>query len=144
MISVLIIDNENALARHVNEEGLVVHVYGDEVRAFNAATLLKPDIIILNYTVQNTNTAEFIALLCKASEQSKIVLMAQQLTDDEILDCLVAGATGYLQSKEMPRFINKLIPAVHAGEAWIARRMVAKLIDRLHQQPVVCPGNALI
>jgi DNA-binding NarL/FixJ family response regulator len=135
MIDVLIIDNENVLARHIDAKGVAMIVHDDEIRALNAAELLKPEIIMLNYTVPANNTVEFIALLCRVSEHSKIVLIAQDLADDEIIDCLLAGAKGYLQINEMQKFINKLIPAVHTGEAWITRRMVAKLIDRLlHRQ----------
>jgi len=135
-MDLLIIDNENELARPIgNVQGVSVTVYDDEVRALNAIERVKPDIIILNYSVQHSHTAEFISLLCRVSEHSKIVLIARALTDDEILDCLIAGAKGYLQLNDMPGFINKLLPAVQAGEAWITRRMVAKLIDKLlHQQ----------
>lgn len=134
MLDVLIIDNHNMLAHPINREGVSVTVYDDEIRALNTVVWKKPDIILLNYAVQNNNTAAFISLLSNANEQSKIVLIAPALTDDEILDCLIAGATGFLEINEMPKFINKLLPAVHAGEAWITRRMVAKLIARLRQQ----------
>ena len=143
MIDVLIIDNENVLARHIDAEGVAMIVHNDQIRALNAAELLKPDIIMLNYTVPANNTVEFISLLCRVSEHSKIVLIAQDLADDEIIDCLLAGAKGYLQINEMKNFINKLIPAIHAGEAWITRRMVAKLIDRLLHRQVLQPSITL-
>ena len=134
MLDVLIIDNHNMLVRPINREGMSVTVCDDEIRALNTVAWEKPEIILLNYAVQNYNTAAFISLLRNANEKSKIVLIARALTDDEILDCLIAGATGYLEIIDMPKFINKLLPAVHAGEAWITRRMVAKLITRLRQQ----------
>jgi len=136
MMDVLIIDNSNALAPHIHGEGVFITVHDDEIRALRAVERAKPDIILLNYTVQSNDTAEFIALLCRASEHSKIVLIALVLTDDEILDCLIAGAKGFLTIDEIPRFVNKLLPAVQAGEAWISRRMVAKLIDKLRNQQV--------
>jgi DNA-binding NarL/FixJ family response regulator len=58
-------------------------------------------------------------------------VIAEKLTDEEVLDCLMAGAKGYLQIDDVDKFINKVIQAIRADEAWITRRMVAKLLDRL-------------
>lgn len=134
MIDILIIDNENAIARFVDEDKTTITVYDDEVRALDAVEKSKPSIIIINYTMRKTATAKYISLLFKASSQSKIVLIAQKLTDNEILDCLAAGTKGYLQVDEVEKFINKLVKAVADGEAWISRHMVSKLLARLHHQ----------
>lgn len=134
-MDVLVIDNKNVLVSHIHREGVHITVHDDEIRALIAAEQVKHDIILLNYSVRNKHTVEYIALLCRICARSKIILIGSGLADDEILECLIAGAKGFLQIDEVQKFINKLLPAVQAGEAWISRRLVAKLIDKLvHQQ----------
>ena len=136
MLDVLIIDKENAIAPAIDAGTVIFAVYEDEIQALNAVEAMQPEIIVLNYTIQRNRTAEFIALLSRANEHSKIVLIAENLTDEEVLECLMAGAKGYLQMHEVEKFINKLFQAIRADEAWITRRMVAKLLDRLRKYSV--------
>ncbi|WP_036252764.1 response regulator transcription factor [Methylobacter sp. BBA5.1] len=139
MIDVLIIDKENTIAPAIDAGEASVLVYDDEIRALHAAEAMRPDIVVLNYTVREQDTAAFIALLTRASKRSKIVLIAENLTDEAVIECLMAGAKGYLQLSEVDKFINKLLQAVQAGEAWITRRMVAMLLDKLRSH-AVCSG----
>jgi DNA-binding NarL/FixJ family response regulator len=139
MIDVFVIDNENAIARFIDADKAAVTIYENEIRALNAVESLKPSIIIVNYNIHKTATMELVSLLFKASLQSKIVLIAPKLSDDEILNYLAVGTKGYLQTEEVEKFINKLIKVITDGEAWISRRLVSKLIARLHRQKALIP-----
>lgn len=131
MMDVLIIDKDNEIAPAIHEGTVMLSVFYDEIQALNAVETMRPEIIVLNYAIQKSRTAEFISVLFQTSEHSKIILVAENLADEEVLECLIAGAKGYLQIHEVKKFINKLLCAVNAGEAWITRRMVAKLLDKL-------------
>jgi len=130
-MDVLIIDKDNVIAPAIHEGTVMFSVLYDEIQALNAVETMQPEIIVLNYAIQKSRTAEFISLLFQTSEHGKIILVAESLADEEVLKCLIAGAKGYLQIHEVKNFINKLLYAVNAGEAWITRRMVAKLLDKL-------------
>jgi CheY-like chemotaxis protein len=136
MTDVLVIDNENVIAPAIDAGKVKFCVYDDEIQALNALEAMRPEIAVLNYSMQRNRTAAFISLLSKANERSKIVLIAENLTDEEIVNCLIAGAKGYLQIHEVEKFINKLFQAIRADEAWITRRMVAKLLERLRNHSV--------
>jgi len=131
IMDVLIIDKDNVIAPAIHEGTVMFSVLYDEIQALNAVETMQPEIIVLNYAIQKSRTAEFISLLFQTSEHGKIILVAESLADEEVLKCLIAGAKGYLQIHEVKNFINKLLCAVNAGEAWITRRMVAKLLDKL-------------
>ena len=131
LINVHIIGSDDRLRRFVDEQGLSLCVFDDEIKALNAAEELKPSIILLNYQIRQNQTAEFIALLIKASVDTKVVLVADELADDAILECLIAGAQGYVEFVDVEKSINKLIKVILAGEAWITRSMTAKVLHRL-------------
>ncbi|MGR9086907.1 MAG: DNA-binding response regulator [Gammaproteobacteria bacterium] len=133
MIDVVIIDNENVIARFIDQGTAKVTVYDDEIRALNAIEETKPSIIFVHHKVNESAIKELIRALFKTSMQSRIILIGRQIPDEEVLDCLASGIKGYLQTHDVERFINKLIRVTMEGEAWVSRRLVSKLLDRLHQ-----------
>lgn len=63
-----------------------------------------------------------------------IALIGPEFSDDDLLDCLASGSKGYLRYDEVQANINKAVKVLAEGEAWISRRMVAKLLDRIQHQ----------
>jgi DNA-binding NarL/FixJ family response regulator len=72
-------------------------------------------------------------VVLNVSSTSKIVVIADELREKEILTCLLAGAKGYQQLDSLKDYVRKLVSVMDAGEAWITRRMTATLIDALRR-----------
>jgi DNA-binding NarL/FixJ family response regulator len=51
------------------------------------------------------------------------------------LAALSNGARGYLKEKAISSFLPKAVRQVEAGEAWVPRKMVGKIVDRLARYP---------
>lgn len=47
------------------------------------------------------------------------------------MDALSHGAQGYLERKALRAFLPKAVRVVDAGEPWVPRKMVAKILARL-------------
>jgi len=105
----------------------------DEVKALNILEQYSSAIVLLNTNVMQEQTVEYIDVLLKASSNSAIVVIADELSDEEILKCLLAGAKGYQQLDQLKKYSSKLLTAMSAGEAWITRRMTATLLDSLRK-----------
>ncbi|NOR68230.1 MAG: DNA-binding response regulator [Methylomarinum sp.] len=134
MINLQIIDNTDQIKLALLEAEVNLSIYNDEVQALIAVEKIQPSIIFLSYNVRKEETVEYIKLLLKASEDSKIVVIADELNEEKIVNCLIAGAKGYQDVKQLQVYAKKLIIMVDAGEAWITRRMVAILLDTLIKQ----------
>ena len=106
-------------------------VQQDEINALNFASQKKPEVILLNYEVGRGDSGYFINSLLKHTPKSRIILFGDGISNDGVLNCLLAGAKGYLSSQYFEKFLNKAIKAVYSGEAWISRKMVGVLFDRL-------------
>jgi DNA-binding NarL/FixJ family response regulator len=113
--------------------GFEIQCYEDEIEALNAAIKHRPQIILLHYAIRMEQTVCYIELLLRESPVSKIVIIGENLDDDAILDMLIAGANGYMELAEVKKFGNKMLLAIRRGEAWIGRKMVGKLLDRLRR-----------
>lgn len=54
--------------------------------------------------------------------------------EEELLDCLRAGASGYLPRDAEPDALGRAVHAVHAGEGAFPRAMVAKILTDLSRR----------
>ncbi|WP_020484870.1 response regulator transcription factor [Methylomonas sp. MK1] len=110
-----------------------VAFYSDEIQALNAAEQLQPNIILLNFALRGSKTPDYTNLLLAASPTSNIVIIGDDLHEEQILHCVLAGAKGYQNSLSLAAYINRMIHAVAAGEAWLSRKIVAYLLDAIHR-----------
>lgn len=131
MIDLQIIDNGGEILRFINDPCLSIRVDQDEIKALIAVEMNKPLVVVLRYELREQQTAEYIALLNAASPDSKIILVAPELTDREVIDCLVSGAQGYLQFADLARFFKKAVKVVRQGEAWVSRRIISLMLEKL-------------
>ena len=131
MINVLIIDNSEQIKSALSDTVANISLYIDEVQALNAVEIKQPSVVLLNYSVRKEETAEYIKLIVKASTDCKIVVVADELGQEKTLECLMAGAKGYQEIRQLDFYADKLIKVIDAGEAWITRKMVAILLDNL-------------
>ena len=134
MISVQIIGCIEQIKQELKDGNIAVSYFEDEVKALNAIEKTKPSVVLLDYALRKDETSDYIKLLLKISKESKIIVIANELNDDEVLNCLIAGAKGYQDSAQLNNYVLKMITVINAGEAWVSRRMVAKLLTILVQK----------
>lgn len=128
MVTVYLIDKDGGIESAVGDR-LGYDASENEVHALNAIETGKPDVVLLHYAVRGKNTAEYIALLRNANVETEIVVIGNDLHDEQIIDCVLAGAKGYQNLSNLEQYLEKLIQAVAEGEAWISRKMVSRLIN---------------
>ncbi len=133
MIDILVIGDDPGLTALVENGGIKVYIYSDEIQALTAAKDLAPAILFLFYDVRERKTPEYVYLLKQASHSSKIVLIGRNVGDEIVIECLMQGAQGFISEAELPKYIHKLIPALLAGEAWVTRRMTVKILEKLRK-----------
>ena len=132
-MNILVIDNAGWLALLLAELGLEVLSVADEVQALNAAEQQKPEIIFLDYANRGDQTPEYISLLLDVSDGSKLVVIGENIDEDDVFRCLLMGANGFQDKQQLPYYINKLVKVVADGEAWVSRKMVARILSTLRQ-----------
>ena len=132
MIDIVIIGNDTGLTQIIGKEGVRARTISDEIKALAAAKDLTPDIFFLFYDIRKEQTPEYISLLKQASQTSKVVLIGQAIPDEVVIECLVSGAQGHVNTiDELSTFYHRMIHALQAGEVWITRRITAKILERL-------------
>ncbi len=136
-VTVLIADDKEArrdfcLSLLQHEKG--IQVLGEaqtDLEAVAATVKLKPRILLLSFNLLKGNDGALLLTLRQKSPQTKILLLTRLVPEARILKALSHGARGYLEEKVLSTFLPKAVRCVDAGEAWVPRKMVAKIIDRL-------------
>ena len=119
-----------AIVRAINAE---VTCVADEIRALKFAQQ-QPGLILLDYALRGEQTPEYIRFLLDAAGSAKLAVTGSDLDEDQIISCMLAGANGYQDARQLPDYIGRLVPAVINGEAWLSRKLVARLLDVIRQQ----------
>lgn len=102
----------------------------DAREALAAAEATHPDVLLLDPALAN-GTDNVIANVRHLSPGTKILLLGAEAGDEALQHALRQGARGYLAKSTGMGAMLKAIRAVHAGEAWIERAVMGRLLDRL-------------
>jgi two-component system, NarL family, nitrate/nitrite response regulator NarL len=126
-----------------NQPGLiVVGEAGDSIQGLKVVADQKPDIILLKLNPAGEPGLDVISKLIETWKQARIILMT---TTEDLQVCLQAiqeGVLGVVSMLQSPEVLGKAIEKVNAGEVWIERSMVARLLtttDIIHRSLAVNP-----
>ena len=129
MISVFIVDSNDEISSAVGESLSDPNIYVNEVKLFNAMERKRFAIILLHHAVRGPETATTVRLLKNTNPAAEIVVIGNDQSDEEIIACVMAGANGYERISSLALYAEKMLRVVEAGEAWISRKMVVKLLN---------------
>jgi|GEM_PF-1415427 len=96
-----------------------------------AATRLKPQVLLLDLSLSRGHGADLLPAIRKSSPGTRIILVAGRASEARILDGLCHGAQGYLDKKLLRDFLAKAVRIVGSGRAWVSRKLVPDIVDRL-------------
>lgn len=130
-LTIQIISNSELFNLNTSKEGEIINFSSDNVKALKEAEERKPGIIFLEYEIVGNNAELYIKSLLNESPDSKVILTGQNLPDSIIVDCLLCGLYGYVEMTDIKLLFTKIVSLVGQGEAWVSRRLVGLLIERI-------------
>ena len=111
--------------------GITVVATAGAVRDTIGTVVHQPNLLLLDLKMTRANDAATIPLVRTKSPHTQIILLTGRASDGQVLTAISQGARGYLDAKLLRPFLVKAVRAVAAGESWVSRAMVGKLIDQL-------------
>lgn len=131
-MKILVIDKDGAICTSLTTIDAEVLSHRDEIQALNAAEMRQPDLIFLDYSLRGEETPDYIRMLLDSVPIARLVVIGtQQLDEDDIIQCMLAGAKGFQEQTKLSIYAAKLINALLNDEAWLSRKSVARLIDSI-------------
>lgn len=135
-INVLVItDNklcQEMMCRILSQE-MEFHVERREGKIFNSLDYIKkimPHIVLLCSCSTKKDSHNIISLITQINVTTKVIVLSQTLDEDLIFSALKAGAKGFLTSEDGIQELIKAIKAIHNGELWVERSLIARFFER--------------
>lgn len=100
---------------------------------YDEVAALAPAIIL--YDVGRRTDIDALGMVSALSALSKVIVLADVDDDGLALEALKAGASGFCPRDTPPALIQKAVRLVQAGEVWVGRRVLLRLIEELTHEP---------
>jgi NarL family two-component system response regulator LiaR len=136
-IRVLIVDDhavvrEGLRAFLQTQEGMeVAGEAADGNDAIEAASRLRPDVVLMDLVMPNLDGVAAMRRLRERLPESRVIVLTSFLDEDKLLPALRAGAAGYLLKNAEPTELARAVRAAHAGEAVLDPVVAARLVQTL-------------
>jgi DNA-binding NarL/FixJ family response regulator len=149
-VRVLVVDDDehfrNGLAELLTAHDLdVVATARDAWDAIDVSRMLRPDVVLMDVEMPGPNGIVATPAVLQACPEAKVVMLTVSGDGTDVLEALLAGATGYLVKGTEPGAIVAGIRAAAAGDALLSPGLAAKLLGRVQAAtPVAARDGALL
>ncbi len=137
MIRLLIVDDHpvvrEGLAAVLEQQGefVIVGQVSSAEAAIERATLVNPDVVLLDLELPGMSGVEAIPHLLRAAPGAKVIVFTAYDTDERVFGAIQAGARGYLLKGAPASEIVSAITAVHGGQSALDPRVASKVLARV-------------
>lgn len=153
MTSVLVVDDvdlfRTGLAAALEREGFEVAGEASNAEgAVSAAEGMQPDLVLLDILMPGISGLDVVEKIRAVSPGSSVVMLSASESEEDLLECIKAGARGYLVKDAPFEELASSLHSVAAGGAAISGLMTGKLLDVLSQllrhQDFVAPRRPVL
>jgi DNA-binding NarL/FixJ family response regulator len=149
-VRVLVVDDDehfrNGLTELLTAHGLdVVATARDARDAIDVSRMLRPDVVLMDVEMPGPNGIQATPAVLQVCPEAKVVMLTVSGDGTDVLDALLAGATGYLVKGTEPAALVAGIRAAAAGDALLSPGLATKLLGRVQvAAPVAARDGALL
>jgi two-component system nitrate/nitrite response regulator NarL len=109
----------------------VVGEAGDGLEGAKRAKSLKPDVVLLDLHMPGISGREALQLIVEEVPDTHVVMLTVSEDAEDLLECLRAGAQGYLLKNIDAEFLLDAVRRAADGEAVMSAQMTAKLMQNV-------------
>lgn len=149
-IRILLVDDHAVIRqalRMLLEAQLELEVVGDVENGREAVQVserLRPDVVLMDVVMPGLNGLEATRQIRKVSPSTRVVMLSGFVDEDQLLEAIRAGASGYLIKRSDVSELVLAIQTVHRGNSYFSSALSEgfDLTEVLYQAKQVEPKNA--
>lgn len=116
-----------------DEPGLhVVGMAGTLEEATDTARARRPDVILMDHVLPNSEGAEGIRAVKEAAPDARVIIVTQFTDESHFVEAMEAGCAGFVTKDRPAEELVQAIRAVAEGEVVVPPGMLPRLLPRLH------------
>jgi DNA-binding NarL/FixJ family response regulator len=143
-LRVVVVDDHDlfrrGLSQLLQESGIdVIGEASDGSRGVELANRLRPDVVVMDLSMPGISGVEATRRLIESTPGARVLMLTVIAEESEVLDAIIAGASGYLLKDASVEQIVSGIQTAARGESMISPRVAGKLMHRLREIPPSWP-----
>ncbi|MBT3176788.1 MAG: response regulator transcription factor [Desulfobacula sp.] len=103
----------------------------------------KPELVILDLSLKNSNGMELLKELNKYHKDISVLVLSMHEESLHAERCLLAGAKGYVMKHEAIESVIKAIRQIFAGKKYISQRIMESIVNKMGNQPFSDQGSCV-
>jgi DNA-binding NarL/FixJ family response regulator len=141
MTSVLIVDDQALVRtgfRLILETEADISAVGeaaDGAQAVEAASALKPDVVLMDIRMPNLDGIEATRRITGAAQGARVLILTTFDLDEYVYEALCAGASGFLLKDAPPEELVHAVRVVAVGDALLAPSVTRRVIEEYTKRP---------
>lgn len=141
MTSVLIVDDQTLVRRgfrlilEAEADISAVGEAADGVEAVEAASRLKPDVVLMDIRMPILDGIEATRQITEATQGTRVLILTTFDIDEYVYEALRAGASGFLLKDAPPEELVHAVRVVAAGDALLAPSVTRRVIEDYTKRP---------
>ncbi len=145
-IRILLVDDQLLVRRGFGmvldaEDGIeVVGEAGDGEEAIGSARAHRPDVVLMDVRMPGMDGIRATEVITAMLPETRVIILTTFDLDEYAFGGLQAGASGFLLKDARPAELVEAIRAVHRGDAVVAPRVTARLVELA--SPALARGGA--
>lgn len=109
----------------------IVGMAGTVNEAVDMVGSVKPDLILMDFSLPDGTGAEATRLILDQHPKCKIIFLTMSEEDDHLFAAIRSGARGYLLKNMRPQKLVATLRSVQQGESALSRSMTLRLMEEL-------------
>ena len=118
---------------NLEEDLRVVGEAGDAGEAVRLATILQPDVVIMDVRLESDSGIEACREIKTLLPEARVLMLTSYSDDEAVFSSIVAGASGYLLKNTSKAELINAVRALGRGEALLDPAITKKVTERLAQ-----------
>jgi DNA-binding NarL/FixJ family response regulator len=94
----------------------------------------RPDILILDIVMPGKDGLEVLRELHKSALPTRVVLLTAGLDEESALEAIRLGVVGMVLKEMAVPMLIQCVRKVYAGDQWLERRSISRVLDKLLQR----------
>jgi two-component system response regulator DegU len=91
----------------------------------------RPDVLVLDVNLPDTNGIEVTRRLCEAGTETAILILTVHDDRETVFGLLESGATGYVLKDEALEMLPDAVRAAARGESWLSPTIARQVVERV-------------